>query len=83
MLRSSISKHPGYATEKDEQIVALAKQKTFVTVRDITNKLRKTGITVNERTTLQLRLSGASDKYNGSLAKPLSLPKCIEKMDSR
>ena len=40
--------------QKDEQIVSLAEQQTFVTVRNIENKLKKTGIADNER-----------EQYNG------------------
>ena len=38
---------------EDEQIVSLAKQKTFVTVWDIANRLRKTEAIVKERTMLE------------------------------
>ena len=45
----------GTTHKQDEQIVSLAEQQTFVTVRDIENKLTKTGTTVNER-----------ERYNGA-----------------
>ena len=47
---STRSGRPRETTHKqDEQIVSLSEQPTIVTDRDIANKLRKTGATVNER----------------------------------
>ena len=43
----------GTTLKQDKQIVSLAKQQKFVTVRDISNKSTKTGATVNERTALE------------------------------
>ena len=60
----------GTTHKQDEQIVSLAEQQTFVTARDIANKLTKTGTTVNERT-IQRRLNEAGVKYNRPLSKPL------------
>ena len=65
---------------QDEQIVSLVEQQTFVTVRDIANKLRKAGATVNERTMIQWHLNEAGVTCNRALAKPLRLSKCIEKI---
>ena len=62
----------------DEQIISLAKQQTLVTARDIANKLRKTGTTVNERTTIQRHLNETAAEHNRPLSKSLRLPKCIE-----
>ena len=67
--------------EQDEQIGSLDQQQAFVTARDMVNKLRKTGATVNERTIIQRRLNEAEAKYNRSLSKPWRLPECIEKIN--
>ena len=62
----------GTTPTRDEQIVSLVIQQTFVTARDIANKLRKTtGATVNERTTIQRRLNEVAAKYSQPLSKPL------------
>ena len=56
--------------KQDKQIASFVELQTFVTDRDIANKLTKTGTTVNERT-IQRRLNEAGVKYNRSLSKPL------------
>ena len=67
--------------KQDEQIVSLAEQQTFVTARNIANKLRKTGATVNEGATILQRLNEAGTKYyNQPLPNPLRLPKCTAKI---
>ena len=48
--------------KQDEQITSLAEQQTFVTIRDIANKLAKTGTTVNERIKIQRPLNEVAAK---------------------
>jgi transposase len=57
-------------TKQDQQIISLAEQQTFITSRDITNKLNRKGVMINERT-VQRRLNEAGARYNRPLSKPL------------
>ena len=60
----------GTIPKQNEQIVSFVEQQTFVTDRDISNKLRKAGATVNKRL-IQWRLNESGVEYNRSLSKSL------------
>ena len=71
MIQFDLFDHGRRTTHKqDEQVVSLAEQQTFVTARDIANKLTNTGTTVNRRT-IQRHLNETGVKYNRPLSKPL------------
>lgn len=56
--------------KQDQQIVSLAEQQTFITSQDITNRMNRRGVIINERT-VQRRLNEAGARYNRPLSKPL------------
>ena len=68
---STRSGRPRATTAKqDQRIVSLAEEQTFITARDITNKLKRKQVVVSERT-VQRRLNDAGAKYNRPMSKPL------------
>jgi transposase len=71
LTNSNRTGRPRATTQKqDKKIVSVAERQTFVTSRDITNRLAKTGVNVSERT-VRRRLNEAGAKYNQPLSKPL------------
>jgi transposase len=65
------SDRPRATTQKqNQQILSLTEQQTFVTSRDITNKINKKGVKIDERT-VRRRLNEAGAKYTQPLLKPL------------
>jgi transposase len=57
-------------SKQDQRIVSLAEEETFITARDIANKLNRQQVVVSERT-VQRRLNEAGAKYNRPMSKPL------------
>ena len=70
MIQFDLVEYRGTTHKQDEHIVSLVEQLTFVTARDIANKLTKTGATVNERTKQQ---PNTTDRYqsHGAHQSPL------------
>ena len=61
---------PRATTQKrDQRIISLAKEKTFITAQDISNKLNRQ--VVMSGRTVRRRLNEAGARYNRSMSKPL------------
>ena len=56
--------------KQDQRIISLAKEKTFITPQDISNKLNRQGVVVSGRI-VRRRLNEAGATYNRPMSKPL------------
>ena len=82
MIQFDLVEHGELLPNRMNKLFLSTKQQTFVTARDIANKLTKTGATVSNRT-IQQHLNDAAAKYNWpSSSKSLRLPKCLKKIVS-
>ena len=56
--------------KQNQRIISFAKEKTFITAQDISNKLNRQEVVVSRRTVCR-RLNEAGARYNRSMSKPL------------